>query len=93
MNQHPSKELLQPCAICGQRHFREEIEKWYYYDGNIICSHHPGAKEWYEMAINMADAELALHTAEDNLNRSKTDFKMAENYLNSLNTLNTMEAK
>lgn len=60
MNQvHPSKEILQPCYICGKRHIREDVDKWYYYNGKLICRHHPGAKEWYEMALKMADEELS----------------------------------
>jgi len=59
MNQaHPSKETLQPCHICGRRHVREDVDKYYYYDGRLVCCHHPGAKEWYEMALKLADDEL-----------------------------------
>jgi hypothetical protein len=36
-----------PCTICGKSHKRSEVDKWYYYDGILVCSHHHGAKEWY----------------------------------------------
>jgi|AntAceMinimDraft_16_1070373.scaffolds.fasta_scaffold75932_2 hypothetical protein len=36
-----------PCTICGKSHKRSEVDKWYYYDGILVCSHHHGVKEWY----------------------------------------------
>jgi hypothetical protein len=62
MNKIPTvplhREILQPCFLCGKRPVREDVDKYYYFMGTLVCSDHPYAKEWYEASFKMVNQQL-----------------------------------
>lgn len=55
-----SEELIAPCWMCEKRWRRKETDRYYYFGGMVICSHHNGAKEWYEGALKLAVEKMEM---------------------------------
>ena len=51
-------ELLSGCMVCGKQWQRKDVDKYYYFNGTLVCQTHAGAKEFYDGAMKLADEAL-----------------------------------
>ena len=52
------EDLLPPCKVCKRVWKRGDSDKWVYYDGEVVCLHHHGIKEWYQRKLEEAQKSL-----------------------------------
>jgi hypothetical protein len=48
------------CIVCGKEWKRKEIDKWYYFNGTLVCVHHPGAGKWYHGSLTMMNEKMKI---------------------------------
>ena len=59
------EEEVGSCIVCGKVWKRKDVDKWYYFNGTLVCVHHPGSVKWYQGAMIMMNEKLKLMLKED----------------------------
>lgn len=55
-----SEQKIDSCYVCGKIWKRKEVDMYLYFNGMVVCSHHEGAKEWYDGALKLTDAKCKM---------------------------------
>ena len=56
-----SEEFIPACWVCGKVWQRKDSNKWLFFNDMVVCRNHPGAKEWYNGALILAEEKYKLH--------------------------------